>query len=104
MSTELKKVAAKLIKLVKLSKSEIKSILKSANKRLIKVLSEIALNAQEGVIHVASEIKNSKLVQVLADRAAKLREKKKVLLALTAPAFVQILISAAMEILKLFCK
>ena len=52
MSTELRKAAKKLIILAKSSKSVVESTIKTAGQRLVRLLSEIALNAREGVIKV----------------------------------------------------
>jgi len=104
MSTELRKVAGKLIKLASLPHQDIKKILKTASKRLVHVLSEISLNAREGVVAVSDKVKNSKIIRLLADKKRKLKDKKKVLCAVGAPIVIKIAITACIEILRALCK
>lgn len=103
MSDNLKKVAAKLIKFSKLPRKDIGAILKRAPRRLVKALSEIAYNAREGVLKICDKVKNSKVSQILADKYAKLKEKKAILCTVVAPMIIQMLIIASIEVLNRLC-
>jgi len=69
----------------------------------VHALSEIAHNVKEGVVSIAQKVKNSKIVKILADKKAKLKEKKKVLCTTLAPIVVQVILTAVVEVLKLLC-
>ena len=103
MSDKLKKCAAKLIKLAGLPKRDIKPILKTASRRLVDVLSEIAYNVKNGAVSVTDKIKNSKVVKILGNKLSNLKTKKTVLCTAAAPIVVQIILTACIEILKALC-
>ena len=73
LSTELRKAAKRLIRLAKASKSVILSTLRTASQRLIRLLSEIALNAREGVLTVCEKLKNSQFLKTLPKKQSSIR-------------------------------
>ena len=99
MSDNLRKFALKLIKLSKLRTKEVKEILKTASRKLINVLSEIAYNAREGVFKVVSRLRNSKLIKTLSDKKTKLETKRLILRSVAASFVVKALLKAATGVL-----
>jgi len=104
MSADLRKVAGKLIKLASFSPKDIKATLNHASRRLIAVLSEIALNAKEGIFQVSNKVKHSKIVKILSDKTRKLKEKKTILRTIAAPIIVRLLLNACITVLQSLCK
>ena len=100
MSENLRKLASKLLKLLKLRASEVRLILRTAPKRLVNVLAEIAYNAREGVLKVSAKFRNSKLITTLADKKAKYKVKQQILRKAAAALTVKTLLKASSEILK----
>ena len=89
MSDNLRKLATKLLRLAKLPKKEVCAILKTAPRKLIYVLSEIAYNVKEGLLKVSARLKSSKLVKILSDKKTKLNVKQKALRTIAAPLAVK---------------
>ena len=100
MTDNLKRNVSHLLKFVKLKKRESKKALKSASASFINALSEIALNARDGVVKVAKRVQNSKLVKALARKDIPLKQKYRLLCAAAAPAIIHSLVSCVIGILK----
>ena len=102
MSANLKRSAARLLKFAKLKKADAKKFLKSVSRNIINALSEIAFNIREGVVNVATNIKNSKLVKALAEKRLPLKNKYRLLCTAVAPIIVQSVVASVIAILEVF--
>ena len=99
MSANLKRCATRLLKFAKLKKADAKKFLKSVSRNIINALSEIAFNIRQGVVNVATKIKNSKLVKTLAEKRLSHKVKYNLICAAAAPIIVQALVSSVIAIL-----